>query len=142
MMVQSINLQIDYVPVKKHDELKKHCIILQKRITELEEAKTIGIQACDLLKERIEELEAEIQEVANQLMDLYTKCSETTEPEVFGTILGLHERLEKAKDGKSTFTKKTRLTVKPIECKTCWYSCEVKNISECPLIKKAKDGKA
>jgi len=29
---------------------------------------------------------------------------------------------------------------KPQECKTCWYSCDVKNISECPLILKAKEG--
>ena len=28
---------------------------------------------------------------------------------------------------------------KPHECKTCWYSCEVKNINECPLILKAKE---
>jgi len=29
---------------------------------------------------------------------------------------------------------------KPHECKTCWYSCDVKNIRECPLILKAKEG--
>lgn len=45
------------------------------------------------LKERIEELKAEIQEVANQLIDLYTDCCETTDPKVYGAILGLHQRL-------------------------------------------------
>lgn len=44
--------------------------------------------------ERNEELEAEMEEVANQLYELYNECNETTEPEVYGTILGLHERLE------------------------------------------------
>ena len=29
---------------------------------------------------------------------------------------------------------------KPHECTTCWYGCDVKNISECPLKSKAKDG--
>lgn len=38
--------------------------------------------------------QAEIQEVSNQLINLYTECNETTEPEVYGTILGLHEGLE------------------------------------------------
>ena len=47
--------------------------------------------------ERIEGLEAEIQEVSNQLIELYNQCSETTAPEVYGTILGLHERLEALK---------------------------------------------
>lgn len=47
------------------------------------------------LQQRIKELKTEMQEVSNQLMDLYDKCQETTKPEVYGTILGLHERLEK-----------------------------------------------
>jgi len=71
-----------------------------ERIKELELAKTIGIQACDLLKERIEELEAEMEEVSNQLYELYSECADTTEPKVYGTILGLHERLERAVKGK------------------------------------------
>ena len=52
------------------------------------------------LQERIKELKDEIQEVANQLMELYTDCADKTEPEVYGTILGLHERLEQALKGK------------------------------------------
>lgn len=44
--------------------------------------------------ERITELEGKIQEVANQLIELYTDCNETAEPEVYGSILGLHQRLE------------------------------------------------
>ena len=48
------------------------------------------------LQQQVKGYEVEIQEVANQLMDLYDKCIETTEPEIFGTILGLHERLEEA----------------------------------------------
>lgn len=51
------------------------------------------------LRERIKELEGEIQEVSNQLMDLYELCSETTRPAVYGTILGLHERLEQTLKG-------------------------------------------
>lgn len=39
--------------------LEKENNKLQERIAELEIAKTIGIQACDLLKEQIEALEAE-----------------------------------------------------------------------------------
>ena len=38
---------------------------LQERIEELETAKTIGIQACDLLKERIEELGTILKEFAD-----------------------------------------------------------------------------
>ena len=49
---------------------------------------------------RIKYLKAEIQEVANQLIELYNECNETTEPEVYGAILGLHERLEQALKGK------------------------------------------
>lgn len=45
---------------------------------------------------RIKELETEMQEVSNMLMDLYTDCSDSAEPKVYGAILGLHERLEKA----------------------------------------------
>lgn len=52
--------------------------------------------ACGNYQQQIGELKTEMQEVANQLMDLYDKCIETAEPEVFGTILGLHERLEEA----------------------------------------------
>jgi len=47
-------------------------------------------------EERIKEREAEIQEVSNQLMDLYESCQKTAKPEIYGSILGLHERLEKA----------------------------------------------
>lgn len=69
----------------------------------------IEIHACyhkdiyDHIKEQvkqIKELETEIQEVSNQLYNLYDACNETTEPEVYGTILGLHERLEQALKGK------------------------------------------
>ena len=45
---------------------------------------------------RIKGLETIIQEAANDLYDLYDKCNNTTEPEVYGAILGLHERLELA----------------------------------------------
>ena len=40
------------------ENLNTACRIRDERIAELEIAKTIGIQACDLLKERIEEIEA------------------------------------------------------------------------------------
>lgn len=40
------------------NEAEDKIIKLNERITELETAKTIGIQACDLLKEQIEELKA------------------------------------------------------------------------------------
>jgi hypothetical protein len=55
----------------------------------------------ELIKQnkRIEELEAEIQEVSNQLLELYDNCNETTRPAVYGTILGLHERLEQTLKG-------------------------------------------
>ncbi len=73
------------------------------RITELETDKenlrlyASGLEnAQNLITVRFRNLQTEMQEVANQLMDLYDKCIETTEPEVFGTILGLHERLETA----------------------------------------------
>lgn len=49
----------------------------------------------------IEKLETEMQEVSNQLLELYTDCNETTEPKVYGTILGLHQRLEQFLTGKS-----------------------------------------
>ncbi len=52
--------------------------------------------ACGNYQQRIKGLESEIQEVSNQLVDLYNKCNETTAPEVYGTVLGLHERLEQA----------------------------------------------
>ena len=77
--------------------------VLNKRIGELETDKenlrlyASGLEnAQNLINVRFRNLQTEMQEVANQLMDLYDKCIETTEPEVFGTILGLHERLEEA----------------------------------------------
>ena len=86
------------------DNMDVHAVALieqqAERIKELELAKTIGIQACDLLKEQIEELEAEMEEVSNQLYELYSECADTTEPKVYGTILSLHERLERAVKGK------------------------------------------
>jgi len=36
----------------------------------------------------------EMQAIANMLIDLYTDISETESPEVYGTILGIHERIE------------------------------------------------
>lgn len=48
------------------------------------------------LAEQIKDFEAEVQEVSNQLYDLYELCSDTTRPEVYGSILGLHERLDQA----------------------------------------------
>ena len=48
---------------------------------------------------RITELETEIQEVSNQLMELYDECVDSTEPAVYGAILGLHERLNKVLKG-------------------------------------------
>ena len=41
-----------------------------------------------------------MEEVSNQLYELYSECADTTEPKVYGTILGLHERLERAVKGK------------------------------------------
>ena len=49
----------------------------------------------EILKERITELQNEIQQVSNDLYELYNKCADTTEPEIYGTILGLSERLER-----------------------------------------------
>jgi len=80
---------------------------LLERIAELEADAKIKQSVCetiekevtilnDKLKEQVKKLGAEIQEVSNQLLELYDNCNETAEPEVFGTILGLHERLKKA----------------------------------------------
>jgi len=44
--------------------------------------------------ERNAELEKEIQAVADQLYELYDNYNETALPEIYGSILGLHERLE------------------------------------------------
>jgi len=49
----------------------------------------------EILKERITELQNEMQQVSNDLYELYNKCADTTEPEIYGTILGLSERLER-----------------------------------------------
>jgi len=54
---------------------------------------------CEKAFARIEELEAEMLEISNQLMDLYDSCQKTAEPKIYGSILGLHERLEKALKG-------------------------------------------
>ena len=48
---------------------------------------------------RIKELKTLMQDTSNQLIELYDKCNETTEPEVYGTILGLHEKLEQTLKG-------------------------------------------
>ena len=79
------------------------CGNYQQQIGELETDKenlrlyASGLEnAQNLITVRFRNLQTEMQEVANQLMDLYDKCVETTEPEVFGTILGLHERLEES----------------------------------------------
>jgi len=48
----------------------------------------------EILKERITELQNEMQQVSNDLYELYNKCADTTEPEIYGTILGLSERLD------------------------------------------------
>lgn len=57
------------------------------------------IEQINKFKDRIKELEAEIREVSNQLYNLYKLCSDTTSSDVYGTILGLHERLEQALKG-------------------------------------------
>jgi len=49
--------------------------------------------------DRIKELEAEMLEISNQLMDLYDSCQKTAEPEIYGAILGLHQRLEQIQKG-------------------------------------------
>ena len=36
----------------------------------------------------------ELQEIANLLMELYTDINDTAAPEVYGSILGMHERIE------------------------------------------------
>lgn len=77
--------------------------IINKKAERIKKLKVeYGQQATKIcvLELRIKELEAEIQEVSNQLMDLYTNCNETTEPKDYGFILGLHERLEQALKGK------------------------------------------
>ncbi|MBE3145025.1 MAG: hypothetical protein IMZ61_14070 [Planctomycetes bacterium] len=43
----------------------------------------------------------ELQEIANLLMELYTDCNETAAPEVYGSILGMHERIELYLQGKA-----------------------------------------
>ena len=48
----------------------------------------------EILKERITELQNEMQQVSNDLYELYNKCADTTKPEIYGTILGLSERLD------------------------------------------------
>ncbi len=40
-----------------------------------------------------EEFIAEVQEVCFQLYDLYEDINETAPPEIYGAVLGLHERL-------------------------------------------------
>jgi hypothetical protein len=62
------------------------CETIEREVTKINKA----------LKKRTKELETEIQEVSNQLLGLYDNCNETTRPAVYGTILGLHERLEQA----------------------------------------------
>ena len=57
---------------------------------------TIHCHRCYTVQaERIEDLQDEMQQVSNDLYDLYNKCADTTEPEIYGTILGLSERLER-----------------------------------------------
>jgi len=51
---------------------KERTLVNQERIEELELAKIIGIQACDLLKERIEGLEAELEKPPGDI--LICKC--------------------------------------------------------------------
>ena len=82
------------------------CGNYQKRIAGLEsENKAVTKRAgaaeedWQTAEKRITWLEDEIQEAANDLYDLYDKCNNTTEPEVYGAILGLHERLELALKG-------------------------------------------
>ena len=40
------------------------------------------------------DMKVEMQEIANLLMELYTDINDTAEPEVYGSILGIHERIE------------------------------------------------
>ena len=81
------------------ENLQTACRVRDERIADLEteylNEKRMAAKAytaCGNYQQQTGELKTEMQEVANQLMDLYDKCIETTEPEVFGTILGLHER--------------------------------------------------
>lgn len=72
--------------------------LLEARIKELEAGQLSFAREMEKkLKakiQRIAELENVIQITKNQLYELYDSCNETAEPEVYGTILGLHERLE------------------------------------------------
>ena len=40
------------------------------------------------------DIKVEMQEIANILMELYTDISDTAEPKVYGSVLGIHERIE------------------------------------------------
>ena len=98
------DLEAEYLNEKrKAAKAYTACGNYQQQIGELETDKenlrlyASGLEnAQNLINVRFRNLQTEMQEVANQLMDLYDNCVETTEPEVFGTILGLHERLETA----------------------------------------------
>lgn len=85
-------------------ELQLRVVNREERIGELEDGALQVVADSNKLQleaaQRIKEFETEIREVSNQLSDLYELCSETTEPAVYGTILGLHERLERALKGR------------------------------------------
>jgi hypothetical protein len=42
----------------------------------------------------VDEFVAEVQDVCNQLYELYDETNEICPPHIYGAILGLHERLE------------------------------------------------
>lgn len=48
------------------------------------------------LKTKNDELKAVLGNIRDQLFDLYTNCCDCTPPEIYGTILGLHELADKA----------------------------------------------
>ena len=52
-----------------------------------------NIVACSEFTE-INDARTELQEIANLLLELYTDINDTAAPEVYGTILGIHERIE------------------------------------------------
>lgn len=82
-------------------------------------------------------LRAELQEVSAQLYELYNECCDNTEPEVYGAIFGLHERIDVFLAGGYGNPQKRC-------CQTCKFNgqCELqdKNVTEqCMYVMAEKD---
>jgi len=76
---------------KEHPQLKTYTFFEDAgKFVRFEEHKKV----VDAQKQEIESLKTELREISRQFCELYDQTCDTTPPEIYASILGLHERLD------------------------------------------------